>query len=99
MHNATSGRKSRGCGHRLATGSATLARRMRVCIVYDCLFPWTVGGAERWYRNLAERLAQAGHEVTYLTMRQWEREAPPQVPGVRVVPVTPRMALYRAEGQ
>ena len=31
---------------------------MRVCIVYDCLFPYTVGGAERWYRNLAERLAE-----------------------------------------
>ncbi len=30
---------------------------MRICIVYDCLFPWTYGGAERWYRNLAERLA------------------------------------------
>ena len=22
---------------------------MRICVVYDCLFPWTVGGAERWY--------------------------------------------------
>ena len=46
---------------------------MRICIVYDCLFPYTVGGAERWYRNLAERLAAEGHEVTYLTLRQWER--------------------------
>ena len=26
---------------------------MRICLVYDCLFPYTVGGAERWYRNLA----------------------------------------------
>ena len=26
---------------------------MRICLVYDCLFPHTVGGAERWYRNLA----------------------------------------------
>ena len=33
---------------------------MRICIVYDCLFPYTVGGAERWYRNLAERLAGTG---------------------------------------
>ncbi len=46
---------------------------MRVCVIYDCLFPYTVGGAERWYRNLAERLAAEGHEVTYLTLRQWER--------------------------
>ena len=45
---------------------------MRICLVYDCLFPYTVGGAERWYRNLAERLAADGHEVTYLTLRQWD---------------------------
>ena len=67
---------------------------MRICVVYDCLYPYTVGGGERWYRNLAERLAGAGHEVTYLTLRQWERGAPPRIPGVRVIAVGPRMALY-----
>lgn len=72
---------------------------MRICIVYDCLFPWTVGGAERWYRNLAERLAADGHEVTYLTLRQWERGAAPTLPGVRVVAVAPRMALYSGPGR
>ena len=29
-------------------------------------------GAERWYRSFAERLAASGHEVTVLTLRQWE---------------------------
>ncbi|MFL6753810.1 MAG: glycosyltransferase family 4 protein [Sphingomicrobium sp.] len=66
----------------------------RICLVYDCLFPWTIGGAERWYRNLGERLAEAGHEVTYLTLKQWDDE-PPQIPGVKVIAVGPRMALYR----
>ena len=46
---------------------------MKILVVYDCLFPHTIGGAERWYRNLAERLAGEGHDVTYLTLRQWER--------------------------
>jgi glycosyltransferase involved in cell wall biosynthesis len=67
---------------------------MRICLVYDCLFPHTVGGAERWYRNLAQRLAADGHEVTYLTLRQWDRGVDPGVAGVRVVVVGPRMALY-----
>ncbi len=59
---------------------------MRVCLVYDCLFPHTVGGAERWYRDLAERLCAEGHEVTYLTLRQWERGERAQIdPRVRVV--------------
>lgn len=72
---------------------------MRVCLVYDCLFPYTVGGAERWYRNLAERLASTGHEVTYLTLRQWDRGVAPAVPGVEVRPVGPRMALYAGPGR
>jgi len=67
---------------------------LRICIVYDCLFPWTVGGAERWYRNLAERLAADGHEVTYITLRQWDRGAEPDLPGVDVRAAGPRMALY-----
>ena len=71
---------------------------MRICLVYDCLFPHTVGGAERWYRNLAERLAADGHEVTYLTLRQWDRGADPGVPGVDVVAVGPRMELYTESG-
>ena len=37
---------------------------MRVCLVYDCLFPHTVGGAERWYRDLAERLAADARDIT-----------------------------------
>jgi glycosyltransferase involved in cell wall biosynthesis len=72
---------------------------MRICIVYDCLFPHTVGGAERWYRNLSERLAADGHEVTYLTLRQWQRGADPGVAGVDVRTVGPRMALYAAPGR
>jgi len=72
---------------------------MHICLVYDCLFPYTVGGAERWYRNLGERLAEEGHQVTYLTLRQWERGERGQVPGVEVVPVGPRMTLYTPEGR
>ena len=73
---------------------------MRVCVTYDCLFPYTVGGGERWYRNLAERLAAEGHDVTYLTLRQWKRGERPEVgERVRVVTAGPRMALYTAEGR
>lgn len=68
---------------------------MRVCLVYDCLFPHTVGGAQRWYRALAERLAERGHEVTYLTLRQWPRGQSAGVPGVDVRAVGPAMELYR----
>jgi glycosyltransferase involved in cell wall biosynthesis len=73
---------------------------MRVCIIYDCLFPYTVGGAERWYRNIAERLAAEGHEVTYLTLRQWDRGTSVDIDQrVRVVVAGPRMSLYTTDGR
>jgi glycosyltransferase involved in cell wall biosynthesis len=86
------------------TGSGGVAPapsvRMRICLVYDCLFPYTVGGGERWYRALAERLAAEGHEVTYLTLRQWPRGQRGEAgPGVRVIGVGPRMALYTRGGR
>jgi glycosyltransferase involved in cell wall biosynthesis len=72
---------------------------MRICLVYDCLFPHTVGGAERWYRNLGERLAADGHEVSYLTLRQWDRSEGANVPGVQVIAAGPRMSLYAKDGR
>ena len=67
---------------------------MRICIVYDCLYPYTIGGAERWYADLAQGLAERGHEVTYLTRRQWERGEEPTLAGVRVVGVDRPRPLY-----
>jgi glycosyltransferase involved in cell wall biosynthesis len=69
---------------------------MRIAIVYDCLFPHTVGGAERWYRELAERL-EGPHEVTYLTRRQWEGNDPGTP--FRVVPVSRGGPLYTKSGR
>ncbi len=71
---------------------------MRICLVYDCLYPWTVGGAERWLRALAEALVEEGHEVTYLTRLQWGAEDVPAIPGVRVVAVSRADALYGEDG-
>jgi glycosyltransferase involved in cell wall biosynthesis len=72
---------------------------MRICFAYDCLYPHTVGGAERWYRALAERLAADGHEVTYLTLRQWPKGAEPEMTGVKVVAVGRGSSLYSAGGR
>jgi glycosyltransferase involved in cell wall biosynthesis len=70
---------------------------MRICLVYDCLYPHTIGGAERWYRELGARLARDGHDVTYLTLRQWDRGVDASYDGVGVVEAGPRMALYDAD--
>ena len=70
------------------------AARLNICIAYDRLYPWSIGGAERWYRRLAELLAKEGHQVTYLTTRQWPVGEEPNIPGVRVVAIAKDDALY-----
>lgn len=70
---------------------------MKVAILYDCMFPYTVGGAERWYVNVAERLDEK-HEVTYVTLRQWDRGVKPDE-SFDVVAVGPRMSLYTGGGR
>lgn len=72
---------------------------MHICLVYDCLYPYTVGGAERWYRGLAQELAGAGHAVTYLTRRVWPDGDDPAFDGVRVVGVSAGGPLYTDDGR
>lgn len=69
---------------------------MRIAVAYDCLFPLTTGGGERQYREFAEALVARGHEVTYLTARQWDGDAP-RAP-FAVVPITRRLELYDEAG-
>jgi len=67
---------------------------MRICIIYDRIHPLTLGGAERWTTGIAQRLAEQGHQVTYLTMRHWNRSVEPSIPGVRLVTVGPQVEHY-----
>jgi glycosyltransferase involved in cell wall biosynthesis len=69
---------------------------LKIAIVYDCLFPNTLGGAERWYRNLAERL-DASHSVTFITRRQWGDEGP-ETP-FETIAVSPGGGLYTSSGR
>ena len=76
---------------------STVLEGRRVCVIYDCLFPLTYGGAERWYRVLTDRLVQAGATVTYATRQQWEHQ-PPIWSGVSIVAVSGASELYDPEG-
>lgn len=67
---------------------------MRFCLIYDGLYPYTIGGADRWYRSLAESLAELGHEVDVVTPRQWDLCDAPKIPGVRIVAMRPQHFRY-----
>jgi glycosyltransferase involved in cell wall biosynthesis len=74
--------------------SGTSNPSLRICLVYDRLYPWSVGGAERWYRALAEQLASDGHHVTYLTTRHWPLAKESLLAGVEVVALGTAHAIY-----
>jgi glycosyltransferase involved in cell wall biosynthesis/GT2 family glycosyltransferase len=71
--------------------------RLRICLVYDHLFPQTVGGGERWMRDLGLHLADIGHDVTYLTMRHWDAAETPGPANVNVIGLTDAGRVYRRE--
>jgi glycosyltransferase involved in cell wall biosynthesis len=48
-------------------------------------------------RDLALYLARAGHEVTYLTLRHWDGDTPPELEGVRVLGLAPAGKIYDDE--
>lgn len=70
---------------------------MRIAVVFDCLYPFTTGGGEKQYRQFAMEFARAGHEVEYLTRRQWQGDGE-EFEGVRPVAIAPAYELYDAEG-
>lgn len=44
---------------------------MRIVYVYDAIYPYVTGGAERRYHELGTRLAKRGHEVQHVGWQYW----------------------------
>ncbi len=45
---------------------------MRIAFVYDAVYPWVKGGAEKRIYELGKRLAEQGHEVHVFGIRWWD---------------------------
>jgi glycosyltransferase involved in cell wall biosynthesis len=45
---------------------------MRIALVYDAVYPWIKGGAERRIAELASRLADKGHDVHIFGINWWD---------------------------
>lgn len=72
--------------------------RLRIGLVYDALYPYVTGGAEKRYRELAVRLAQR-HQIHYLTWRFWDGPNEVVEDGVTLHGVGPAPSLYGADGK
>ncbi len=64
-------------------------------MVYDCWFPATKGGAERWLDELASRFVDIGHDVDYVTC---DYGSGGEGKSYKVVPVGSRFDLYHRNG-
>jgi glycosyltransferase involved in cell wall biosynthesis len=69
----------------------------RIAFGYDLCSPYTVGGAESHYRDLAAELVRRGNSVDYLTSRYWPGGAEQVIDGVRVRAVTRRRGAPTGE--
>ena len=71
---------------------------MRIAFVYDALYPYVRGGAERRYHELARRLS-AHHDVHYVSWRHWPGPSEAIENGVRLHAVGAPLQLYGADGK
>jgi L-malate glycosyltransferase len=72
---------------------------VKIAIVYDAVFPYVKGGAERRYYELAVRLAERGHEVHWYGMRYWDGPRVQTTDGVIYHGVCRARPLYVAGGR
>ncbi|MEX0626204.1 MAG: glycosyltransferase family 4 protein [Chloroflexota bacterium] len=71
---------------------------LRIGLVYDALYPYVTGGAEKRYRELASRLAER-HEVHYLTWQFWDGPRQVVEDGITLHGVGRAPSLYGADGK
>jgi L-malate glycosyltransferase len=81
-----------------ATTQAARGDRLKIAFVYDGLYPFVNGGAERRYHEIAARLAER-HEVHTISWRHWGADQPPEADGVHRHGVGAPPLLYGADGR
>jgi len=67
---------------------------MKIAYLYDCVYPYAIGGVERRVFELARRLSKKGHEVHLFGMKYWEGKPTLEHDGVFLHGVCPAGSLY-----
>ncbi len=75
-----------------------MVRRLKIAIVYDPLYPYVNGGAERRYHEIGRRLV-GDHDITYLTWQWWEGPARVEQDGMTLHGVGRPPSLYGTDGK
>jgi glycosyltransferase involved in cell wall biosynthesis len=67
--------------------------------VYDAVYPWVKGGAERRYYEIATVLAARGHDVHWYGMKYWDGPATVRIDGIMFHGVCAARPLYTSSGR
>jgi glycosyltransferase involved in cell wall biosynthesis len=72
---------------------------MRIAIVYDAVYPYVAGGAERRYFEIGRRLAARGHSVRLVGWQYWDGPAVQRRDGVTLHGVGRPKAFHNGDGR
>lgn len=69
---------------------------MKIAFIYDAVYPFVTGGAEKRVYELAKRLAERGHDVHWYSIGWWWQEGQEDIEldGIKLHGVCKPMALY-----
>ena len=67
---------------------------MKIAYVYDAVYPWVKGGAEKRIYEISRRLAARGHEVHCYGMKWWQGQDDIEAEGVYLHGICPPRPLY-----
>jgi glycosyltransferase involved in cell wall biosynthesis len=67
---------------------------MEIAYIYDAVYPWVKGGAEKRIYELSQRMARRGHTVHCYGMKWWPGEREIQRDGVHLHGICEPMPLY-----
>jgi glycosyltransferase involved in cell wall biosynthesis len=70
---------------------------MRVALIYDAVYPYVAGGAERRYHAIAA--TAQGHDIAFYGLNWWRKDPVPRLAHCRYVPVAPAVPLYTRKGR
>lgn len=71
---------------------------MKIAYIYDVIYPYVKGGAEKRFWELAKRLSFKGHEVYLFGMKSWEGENSFIKEGVHIHGICKHHQLYLKTG-
>lgn len=70
---------------------------MKIAYVYDAVYPWVKGGAEKRVYELSKRLVARGHDVHCFGIKWWEGESIIQKDGVHLHGICNPRSLYSGD--